>query len=117
LKFSGRPTDLRTPANQGAVIEIQYRVDRAPDRRVNVGTLSGAMLDLTRTFKTATPGQWHTLSIPLSCLAAAAADLKEVAVPLAIETSGRFALSISEAKLAPQAPAARVAECTNGSTG
>jgi beta-glucosidase len=114
LKFSGRPTDLRTPAKQGAAIELHYRVDRAPDRRVGVGTLSGAMLDLTRTFKTATPGQWHTLSIPLSCLAAAGADLKEVAVPLAIETSGRFDLSISEARLSTQA---RDPECTSGSTG
>ncbi|HEY0748504.1 MAG TPA: glycoside hydrolase family 3 N-terminal domain-containing protein [Steroidobacteraceae bacterium] len=115
LKFSGRATDLRAAANQGAALEMRYRVDRMPEAHVSVGILSGAMLDLTQTFKTAAQGQWRTLWIPLSCMAAAGADLKEVAVPLAIETSGRFTLSISDARLAPQA--SRDSECTNGSAG
>jgi beta-glucosidase len=90
-------------------------VDHLPEGRVSVGIFGGAMLDMTRTFETPAHGQWRTLSIPLSCLAAAGADLKEVAVPLAIETSSRFALSISDAKLAPQA--SRVRACTGGATG
>ena len=115
LKFSGRPTDLRAATHEGAALEMHYRVDQAPEGQVSVGMLSGAMLDLTRTFKTATRGQWRSLTIPLSCLAAAGADLKEVAVPLAIETSGKFVLSIAEAKLEPKA--SRVSGCTGGSTG
>ena len=115
LKFSGRPTDLRAAANEGAALEMLYRVNHVPEGHVSVGMLSGTMLDLTRTFKTAAPGQWRSLTIPLSCFAAAGADLTEVAVPLAIETSGKFVLSIADAKLAPKA--SRVSGCTGGSTG
>ncbi|MDP9088694.1 MAG: exo 1,3/1,4-beta-D-glucan glucohydrolase [Pseudomonadota bacterium] len=115
FKFSGRPADLRAAANQGAALAIRYRVDQVPEGHVSVGMLSGTMLDLTRTFKTAAPGQWRSLTIPLSCLAAGGADLKEVAVPLAIETSGKFVLSIADAKVAPKA--SRVSGCTGGSTG
>ena len=115
LKFSGRPTDLRAAANEGAALEMLYRVNHVPEGHVSVGMLSGTMLDLTRTFKTAAPGQWRSLTIPLSCFAAAGADLTEVAVPLAIETSGKFVLSIADAKLAPKA--SRVSGCTGGATG
>lgn len=57
------------------------------------------MLDVTREFKNSPLGDWRTLSIPLSCFTAAGADLAGVEVPLAIETSGRFGLTISEAAL------------------
>jgi beta-glucosidase len=109
-RFSGRAVDLRAPAKQGMVLKLRYRVDRSPDKAVMVGmrcaqalcgSPSGAMLDLTGDFKSAPPGAWRWLSIPLSRLSAGA-DLKEVVIPLAIETSGRFALSISEARLAPR---------------
>ncbi|HEY2144778.1 MAG TPA: glycoside hydrolase family 3 N-terminal domain-containing protein [Steroidobacteraceae bacterium] len=110
-RFSGRAADLRMQAQHGAVLTLRYRVDRSPENVVKVGMLcaeplcgsaSGAMLDLTAAFKTAAPGMWQTISIPLSRFAAAGADLKDVVIPLAIETSGRFILSISEARMAPR---------------
>jgi beta-glucosidase len=58
------------------------------------------MLDVTRIFKNAPMGEWQTLSIPLACYAAAGADLTRVTAPFAVETSGRFALTISEVSLA-----------------
>ena len=58
------------------------------------------MLDATRAFKDAPPGNWHSLSIPLSCFTAAGADLAKVAAPFAVETSGHFGLTISEVRLA-----------------
>ena len=58
------------------------------------------MLDVTRAFKNVPPKNWRTLSIPLSCLADAGADLSSVEVPFAVETSGRFGLTISEVSLA-----------------
>jgi beta-glucosidase len=61
------------------------------------------MLDVTRVLANSRPGQWRTLTIPLSCFAADA-DLASVVVPFAIETSGRFALTIAEATLAQKAP-------------
>jgi beta-glucosidase len=64
------------------------------------GTGAGAMMDVTRILKSSKPGEWRTLSIPLSCLTAAGADLGSVVMPFAVETSGRFALTISEVSLA-----------------
>jgi beta-glucosidase len=61
------------------------------------------MLDVTQIFRHAQPGNWQTLSIPLSCFSAAGADLTQVVVPFAIETSGVFGLTISEVRLAPRA--------------
>ncbi len=108
--ISGRPGDLRPQATQGMVIDLRYRVDRVPDQEVKIGlrcaeplcgTRGGAMLDVTRAFKDSPPGDWRTLSIPLSCFTAAGADLAEVAEPFAVETSGHFGLTIKEVRLAP----------------
>jgi beta-glucosidase len=110
-RFSGRATDLRAQAQQGTTLELRYRVDQPPEKPVKLGmqcaeplcgSASGAQRDLTSVFKSAAPGVWQTMSIPLSGLADGGADLKDVVIPLAIETSGRFKLSISEARLAPR---------------
>ena len=109
--ISGRPGDLRPQAKQGMAIDVRYRVDRVPDQDVKIGlrcaeplcgTHGGAMLDMTRTFKGSQPGNWRSLSIPLSCFTAAGADLAQVAEPFAVETSGRFGLTISEVRLAKE---------------
>jgi beta-glucosidase len=107
-KISGRAGDLRPQAEQGIALELRYRVDLAPERNVALGLRctdplcglpGGAMLDVTHVFKNSRPGDWRTLSIPLSCFTAAGADLASVEVPLAVETAGRFGLTISEAAL------------------
>ena len=95
------------------VIELRYRVDRVPDQDVKIGlrcaearcgTAGGAMLDVTRALKDSPPGDWRTLSIPLSCFTAAGADLAEVSNPFAVQTSGRFGLTLREVSLAPSTP-------------
>ena len=110
-RFSGRATDLRAQAQQGTTLELRYRVDQRPEKPVKLGmqcaepkcgSASGALRDLTSVFKSAAPGVWQTMSIPLSDLAGGGADLKDVVIPLSIATSGRFKLSISEARLAPR---------------
>jgi beta-glucosidase len=68
------------------------------------GTRGGAMLDVTRAFKASPPGDWRTLSIPLSCFTAMGADLAQVSDPFAVETSGRFGLTIGEVSLTPSTP-------------
>ena len=111
--IAGRPGDLRPQAKQGVVIDLRYRVDRAPDGDVKIGlrcteplcgTRGGAMLDVTRVLKDSPPGAWRTLSIPLSCFTAAGADLAQVADPFSVETSGRLGLTIREVSLAPGTP-------------
>jgi beta-glucosidase len=114
FRISGRASDLQAQAGQGAALQVRYRVDRAPERRVEMGLLcnepkcgtrSGAMVDVTRAFARSAPGTWQTLSIPLSCFLAAGADLSSVVAPFAVETSGHFALSISEVSLVPRSTA------------
>jgi beta-glucosidase len=100
LRWSGRATDLRSAAAEGASIELRYRVDEAPTMSVKLGASLKPTLDLTQSFKNTKPGEWREMSIPLACLAGPGAELKEVAVPFAIETNGRFALSILDIRLA-----------------
>jgi beta-glucosidase len=109
--ISGRAGDMRPQAAQGLAIDVRYRVDRVPTQRVKIGLRcteplcgmqGGAMLDVTQIFESAQPGNWRTLSIPLSCFTAAGADLAEVVVPFAVETSGPFGLTISEVRLAQE---------------
>jgi beta-glucosidase len=115
FRISGRASDLRPQAGQGAALEVHYRVDRSPERSVTMGvrctqplcgTRAGAVLDVTRVLKNSAPGEWQTLSIPLSCFMAAGADLASVEIPFAVETSGRFGLTISEVSLAHRTAAA-----------
>ncbi len=107
--ISGRAGDMRPQAARKLAIDLRYRVDRVPTQIVKIGlrctepkcgTPAGAMLDVTRVFRNAPPGSWQTLSIPLSCFVAAGADLAQVVVPFALETSGSFGLTISEVRLA-----------------
>jgi beta-glucosidase len=115
LRFSGRPIDLGTAATQGAAIEVRYRVDRLPEGSVKVGVSPGAMLDFTQTFKSSVLGEWRTLSVPLSCLKSQGADLREVAIPLAIETAGRFTVSILAARVTARG-VIPIAPCENGAS-
>jgi len=65
------------------------------------------MLDVTQTFRAARIGAWATLLIPVSCLAAAGADLSKVEVPFSIEASREFGVTISEVQVLSDAPQAR----------
>jgi len=116
LRVSGRASDLRSQARQGAALDVRYRVDRTPERGVAVGlrcseplcgAMDGAMLDVTKIMKNSTVGEWRNLSIPLSCFSAAGADLTSVVIPFAVETSGRFAITISEVSLQHKTSAGR----------
>jgi beta-glucosidase len=118
--IAGRPRDLRPQVKQGVVVELRYRVDRAPDQNVKIGlrcteslcgTQRGAMLDVTRILKDSPPGAWRTLSIPLSCFTAAGADLAQVADPFSVETSGRLGLTIREVSLAAGTPGGSASRC------
>jgi beta-glucosidase len=108
FRISGRASDMRQQAGQGVALDVRYRVDRTPDRGVAVGlrcaeplcgARGGAMLDVTKILNNSTVGEWRNLSIPLSCFSAAGADLANVVIPFAVETSGRFAVTISEVSL------------------
>ena len=116
FRISGRASDLRQRAAQGAALDIRYRIEQAPQHAVTLGlqcaeascgTRTGAMLDVTRVFKGARTGEWRHLSVPLSCFVAAGADLAAVVAPFALETSGQLELSIAQISLASDAKGRR----------
>jgi beta-glucosidase len=126
LRFAGKAADLRGSADRGTRIEMRYRVNRSPEQPVKIsmrctdplcGVAGGATLDLSSSFTKSTLGEWLTLSIPLACFKSAGADLAHVEVPLAIATSGPFALSISEVRLTPALAAAKPGACPGTATG
>ncbi|MEP6886359.1 MAG: glycoside hydrolase family 3 N-terminal domain-containing protein [Gammaproteobacteria bacterium] len=117
LRISGRAGDLGQQAEQGATLDVRYRVDKAPERKVylgmqctepSCGTPAGAMLDVTRALKQPHSGEWQHLSIPLSCFKAAGADLGAVVAPFVLETSGRLELTIAEISLAQDPQPGRI---------
>jgi beta-glucosidase len=121
----GRPADYRGAA--GRTLVARYRVDVPPAAPVGVGvrceapygtrppadptappvpwqrcgTPAGAFLDLTATFRAAAPGTWHTLELPLACLARAGARLDTVSAPFVVTTRGPFAVRFREIRLIP----------------
>jgi beta-glucosidase len=108
LTISGRASNLSAQARGGAAISVHYRIDRTPEQKVVLGMLctepscgaaSGAMLDVTRIFKSAPLGVWQSISVPLSCLTSAGADLSEVEAPFAVATSGQFAMTIANIRI------------------
>jgi len=117
LRVTGRALDMGPLAAKGDTITVRYRVDLPPAGRVALGvrctlplcgTTGGALLDVTRAFTEAKVGAWNTLVVPVACLKATGADLSSVEVPLVLETSGKFGVTIAQAQLGPLAPGASV---------
>jgi beta-glucosidase len=116
--ISGRAENLEGAARRGGALELRFRVDSAPEHEVQLrmpcssqapcASTAGAALDLTAVFEAAPRGVWRDLRIPLSCWSAAGADLKDVEVPFAVATAGKFAMTIAEARLAPRRAGAGV---------
>jgi beta-glucosidase len=118
LRISGRGADMTPGSSAEETIDVRYRVDQAPEGAVTIGmrctdplcgTAHGAKLDVTGSFKTAAVGVWRTLVIPLSCVTAGA-ELAGVEVPFAVETSGKFGVTLAQVRLTSHAHEA-VAPC------
>jgi beta-glucosidase len=113
LRISGRATDL---GSKGPLaLEFKYRIDRAPTAKVSLGMRctsplcamrDGAMLDVTRRFRTAQAGVWESAAIPLSCLTAAGADLGSVEEPFVLETAGVLGVTLAQVRVLTEAPGA-----------
>jgi beta-glucosidase len=125
FSIGGRAADYRALARAGAAIEVRYRVESPAQQPVRIGmvceapygthapadpaapainwalcgTRTGAWLDMTAQFASAPIGSWRTLAIPLTCLSNDGADLSHVAMPFAVASGGKFALSISDVRI------------------
>ena len=104
-----RTVDLTGAARAGRALTLVYRVGRTPTGPVSLGLgcdkTCGHGLDITRGLRDAAPGQWRTLSAPLSCFAGAGVDLTRIENPVVLQTAGALTLTIREARLGPAAGA------------
>jgi beta-glucosidase len=104
LTILGQAVDLSRQTTGDMAVMLHYRVDSTPEKPVTLaiacGESCGAGVDVTSTFSSAKIGEWRTAKIKLSCFKAKGVDMTHVSSPFALSTSGRFALSFTEIKLA-----------------
>ncbi|EQB32774.1 glycoside hydrolase family 3 protein [Sphingobium ummariense] len=97
-----RPVDLSRESNGEISLIIEYRVDAKPSGTVTAGLLSGdkaAEVPVTKLLAAAKPGEWTRLAIPLQCFAARGADMRQVAAPLVLRSTGALDLAVSDVRL------------------
>lgn len=103
LTISGIPANLTHEAERNMSLSLALRVDKEPTSTVvlgmGCGPLCGGKLDVTQTLRDAQSRGWTTLSVPLSCLRGAGADLANVTTPFALTSSGSFAVSLASVKV------------------
>ncbi len=104
LTISGAPGNFTHEADRNLALSLSLRVDTAPSSRVvlamGCGPLCGGQLHVTDAMRSAHGRGWTSLSIPLSCMRLAGADLTNVTTPFALTSSGTFGFSLASVKIA-----------------
>lgn len=131
LMIAGRTRDWSRPTTPDLALVVTYAVESPPQGRVTLGLRCGrpygavpeppgeasrrcglehgAMQDVTEAMR-APPGTWHRLTVPLSCLREAGADLRVVGAPFALAADAPFAVRLGDVRLAPLEHAAACGE-------
>jgi beta-glucosidase len=112
FRIGGRATSLTKAVADNQVLKLHYRVEQSPQKPVilsircepaeRCGMAPNAGLDLTATFRSAEPGSWKTLTVPLLCLKKLGATLSSVTAPIAIESAGSFGVSFDDIRITRQ---------------
>ena len=104
LIAGGTPLDLSRETNGAMALAVDLRVDEAPSADVRLGIGCGescaGSIEISSLLSAESAKQWGTLLVPLSCFRNAGADMANVVSPFALETTGSFALSFSDIRLA-----------------
>ncbi|HJS92531.1 MAG TPA: exo 1,3/1,4-beta-D-glucan glucohydrolase [Steroidobacteraceae bacterium] len=92
--------DLTRETNAQIALGFDYRVEQAPSAAVVLGMGCGAScsgtVPLTRALRSAPPGQWQHVDVPLACFAAAGTNMSRVSTPFTLETSGKLTLGLAD---------------------
>jgi beta-glucosidase len=115
FRIGGRAVSLLQAAADSEVLEFHYRVQVPPQKPVifgmhcepaeRCGIAPNTGVDLTETFRTAAPGAWRTLTVPLLCLKKLGATLSAVSAPLALSSTGPFVVSFDDIRIVRRAGA------------
>jgi beta-glucosidase len=96
--IQGTPVNLAGRAGQGAVLQIEWRIDRLGAGPVQLA-LGEATLDLTKPVRAAKPGQLIETRIPLSCFRDAGANLTAVGQPLKLTAGSEFVATLRSVRV------------------
>ncbi|WP_271079558.1 glycoside hydrolase family 3 protein [Aurantiacibacter sp. MUD61] len=96
--------DFSRNLERDEAIVISLAMLEAPQSTVSASlgrANNSASVDLTEVLGQLSIGQWEEVSIPLRCFAGGSADFASVDMPLALETSGAFAIQLASMRIAP----------------
>jgi beta-glucosidase len=103
VAIAGPALDMRMLSNGEASLLLGYRLDERPSAltqlAIGCGPGCGGAVDLTSTLNQATPGEWRSVKVKLSCFRDAGADVSKVTEPFVLNTSGRLRLSLMTVQL------------------
>ena len=103
VAIAGPALDMRMLSNGEASLLLDYRLDEKPSAltrlAIGCGPGCGGAVDLTSTLNQATPGEWRSVKVKLSCFRDAGADVSKVTEPFVLKTSGRLSLSLTTVQL------------------
>jgi beta-glucosidase len=95
--------DLSREANGDVMLLVRLRRDADAPKDVTLGVACGAgcggTLPFADTLGGVAAGKWTTVGIPLKCFVKAGADVSKVNEPIAITSSGKLDVSLSQVKL------------------
>ena len=106
LVVSGEAASFAKQIGDGMTLNLNLRVDAAPEKSVTLAMGSAAalgQLDLTQALRAARGKGWTTITVPLSCFRNAGADMGAVSIPMLLTSSGKFAVSLYTVRVEPAA--------------
>jgi beta-glucosidase len=108
--------DLQREANGQLSLALDYKLNSPVtanvELRIDCGTGCRGVVPIAHQLAATPAGQWGHLKVPLACFSQAGADLGRVTTPFAIQTSGRWSLSIANIRL--ESGADGVLSCADG---
>jgi len=104
VEISGEgAADLSREANGDVMLLVRLRRDADAPKDLTLGVTCGegcgAQLPFADTLAGVASGKWTTVGVPLKCFAKAGADVSKVNRPLALASSSKLDVSLSQVKL------------------
>jgi beta-glucosidase len=103
---SAQTLDLSREFTGQLSLVVDYRVDKKPTAPVTLtmqsGPARGVSVPITGLLRSAPPGQWQTMTVPLGCFSPKSGsqfDPAKLTTPLLIETAGQLGLAISDVRV------------------
>jgi len=97
VRIGGPTLDLTRETNADLMLQMTYRVEKAPAGPVGL-TLGGGTVNAASLF--AAGGDWKTVRIPLKCFREHGADMVKVTSPFSLTATGPFTVALADLRLA-----------------